>query len=198
MHSPGRDDDRSRSRPSRTRSSSSQRRHHQGDLDRDLRLRPAPLRGAGAVPAPRRRARPRDDGRRARRSARRSRDLKVGDRVVVPFNISCGHCWMCSRGLFAQCETTQNREDRQGRFAVRLHRAVRLGPRRPGGVPSGARRRSSGRSRCPKASRTSATSTSPTSCPTAWQAFEFADVPEDGTVAVFGLGPVGQLTLASR
>jgi threonine dehydrogenase-like Zn-dependent dehydrogenase len=30
--------------------------------------------------------------------------------------------------------------------------------------------------------------------PTAWQAFEYADVPDDGTVAVFGLGPVGQMT----
>ena len=26
-------------------------------------------------------------------------DLQVGDRVVVPFNISCGHCWMCEHGL---------------------------------------------------------------------------------------------------
>ncbi|SDP28440.1 Alcohol dehydrogenase GroES-associated [Nakamurella panacisegetis] len=26
-------------------------------------------------------------------------DIAVGDRVVVPFNISCGHCWMCQRGL---------------------------------------------------------------------------------------------------
>jgi threonine dehydrogenase-like Zn-dependent dehydrogenase len=33
--------------------------------------------------------------------------LRAGDRVVIPFNISCGHCWMCERGLFAQCETTQ-------------------------------------------------------------------------------------------
>ena len=32
-------------------------------------------------------------------------ELKVGDRVVVPFTIACGHCWMCERGLFAQCET---------------------------------------------------------------------------------------------
>jgi len=41
-------------------------------------------------------------------------DLQVGDRVVVPFNISCGGCWMCSRGLFAQCETTQMRETGKG------------------------------------------------------------------------------------
>src|SRR5437868_10855745 len=40
--------------------------------------------------------------------------IKPGDRVVVPFNISCGSCWMCSRGLFAQCETTQNKETGKG------------------------------------------------------------------------------------
>ena len=26
-------------------------------------------------------------------------NLVPGDRVVIPFNISCGHCWMCTRGL---------------------------------------------------------------------------------------------------
>ncbi len=35
--------------------------------------------------------------------------IEKGDRVVIPFNISCGHCWMCDQKLFAQCETTQNR-----------------------------------------------------------------------------------------
>src|SRR5690554_5202064 len=33
--------------------------------------------------------------------------LTEGDRVVVPFTISCGTCWMCVRGLTTQCETTQ-------------------------------------------------------------------------------------------
>ncbi len=64
--------------------------------------------------------------------------IKPGDRVVVPFNISCGSCWMCSRGLFAQCETTQIPRAGQGRLALRLHRALRLGAGRPGGVPAGA------------------------------------------------------------
>ena len=41
-------------------------------------------------------------------------ELKVGDRVVVPFQISCGTCWMCSRQLFTQCETTQVREHGKG------------------------------------------------------------------------------------
>src|SRR6478609_8349132 len=36
--------------------------------------------------------------------------IKPGDRVVIPFNISCGHCYMCEKGLQSQCETTQVRE----------------------------------------------------------------------------------------
>src|SRR5215210_1925085 len=31
-------------------------------------------------------------------------DLKLGDRVVIPFQISCGECWMCQQQLYTQCE----------------------------------------------------------------------------------------------
>src|SRR6185437_3037372 len=31
--------------------------------------------------------------------------VKPGDRVVVPFNVSCGTCFMCAQGLQSQCET---------------------------------------------------------------------------------------------
>src|SRR5689334_10366333 len=41
-------------------------------------------------------------------------DLRVGDRVVLPFQISCGSCWMCGQGLYTQCETTQVREQGMG------------------------------------------------------------------------------------
>src|SRR3954453_23274523 len=41
-------------------------------------------------------------------------NLKPGDRVVMPFQISCGHCWMCDRELYTQCETTQVREAGSG------------------------------------------------------------------------------------
>lgn len=33
-------------------------------------------------------------------------NLKIGDRVVVPFTISCGDCWFCKKGLFAACDRT--------------------------------------------------------------------------------------------
>jgi threonine dehydrogenase-like Zn-dependent dehydrogenase len=33
-------------------------------------------------------------------------NLQVGDRVVVPFPIACGNCWMCKHELYSLCENT--------------------------------------------------------------------------------------------
>src|SRR3954463_5056334 len=41
-------------------------------------------------------------------------EVAVGDRVVIPFNVSCGTCFMCSTGLHSQCETTQVHEHGSG------------------------------------------------------------------------------------
>src|SRR6188508_461712 len=41
-------------------------------------------------------------------------NIQPGDRVVIPFNISCGSCFMCSHGLQSQCETTQNHDQGTG------------------------------------------------------------------------------------
>ena len=91
-------------------------------------------------------------------------NLAVGDRVVIPFNISCGHCWMCGRGLYAQCETTQVRE--QGKGAA-LFGYTSLYGSVPGGQASscGSRRPSSARSRSRRTGRTSSTCSCPTCCP---------------------------------
>jgi threonine dehydrogenase-like Zn-dependent dehydrogenase len=48
--------------------------------------------------------------------------LKKGDRVVVPFTISCGDCFFCSRSLFVACETTN-----PGRGAIINKKATRPG-----------------------------------------------------------------------
>ena len=121
-------------------------------------------------------------------------DLKVGDRVVVPFNISCGHCWMCSRGFFAQCETTQVREFGKGASLfgyTSLYGAV------PGGQAEYLRvpHADFGPVKVPEGAPDERWLYLSDIMPTAWQAYEYADVPEDGTLAVFGLGPVGQLTV---
>ena len=118
--------------------------------------------------------------------------IKPGDRVVVPFNISCGSCWMCSRGLFAQCETTQVRK--QGKGAA-LFGYTSLYGSVPGGQAEYLR--------VPQAhfGPIKVADEGPDEqflflsdvLPTAWQAVRYADVQEGGTLAVLGLGPIGQM-----
>lgn len=118
--------------------------------------------------------------------------IKPGDRVVVPFNISCGSCWMCTRGLFAQCETTQNRERGKG---ASLFGYTELYGSVPGGQEEYLRvpQAHFGPIRVPDGVPDERFLYLSDILPTAWQAVAYADVPEEGTLAVFGLGPVGQL-----
>lgn len=118
--------------------------------------------------------------------------IKPGDRVVVPFNISCGSCWMCTRGLFAQCETTQNREQGKG---ASLFGYTELYGSVPGGQAEYLRvpQAHFGPIRVPDGAADERFLYLSDILPTAWQAVAYADVPEEGTLAVFGLGPVGQL-----
>jgi threonine dehydrogenase-like Zn-dependent dehydrogenase len=120
-------------------------------------------------------------------------ELKAGDRVVVPFNISCGHCWMCGQGLHSQCETTQQRDQDRG---AALFGYTKMYGEVPGGqaeylrvpfanylpiqVPEG-----------PPDDRFVFLSDV---LPTAWQAVEYADVPDGGSVVVLGLGPIGDMS----
>jgi threonine dehydrogenase-like Zn-dependent dehydrogenase len=120
------------------------------------------------------------------------RDLQVGDRVVVPFNVSCGSCWMCERHLYSQCETTQNREHGTG---ASLFGYSKLYGQVPGGqaeylrvpfadflpvqVPEG-----------PPDDRFLFLSDV---LPTAWQGVEYAAVPDGGTLLVLGAGPIGDM-----
>ncbi|MDO9377824.1 MAG: zinc-dependent alcohol dehydrogenase [Nocardioidaceae bacterium] len=119
--------------------------------------------------------------------------LAVGDRVVVPFNISCGTCWMCSRGLFAQCETTQ--VTAQGKGAS-LFGYTSLYGSVPGGQAEYLRvpQAQFGPVKVPEGVDDERFLYLSDVLPTAWQAFDFAEVPEGGTVAVLGLGPIGQMT----
>ena len=119
-------------------------------------------------------------------------NIVVGDRVVVPFNISCGHCFMCTQGLQSQCETTQVRDTGCG---AALFGYTKLYGQVPGGqaellrvphadygpikVPHG-----------PGDDRFLFLSDVP---PTAWQAVQYAAAPKDGSVAVLGLGPIGDM-----
>jgi threonine dehydrogenase-like Zn-dependent dehydrogenase len=120
--------------------------------------------------------------------------LRPGDRVVVPFNISCGHCWMCDRGLFAQCETTQVRA--QGKGAA-LFGYTSLYGSVPGGQAEYLRvpQAQFGPIKIPDGAPDEQYLYLSDILPTAYQAVAYADVPDGGTLAVLGLGPVGQLAV---
>jgi threonine dehydrogenase-like Zn-dependent dehydrogenase len=118
-------------------------------------------------------------------------NLAIGDRVVIPFNISCGHCWMCSRGLYAQCETTQVRE--QGKGAA-LFGYTSLYGSVPGGQAQFLRvpQAQFGPVKIPADGPDEQYLFLSDVLPTAYQAVVYADTPKDGTLAVLGLGPIGQ------
>jgi threonine dehydrogenase-like Zn-dependent dehydrogenase len=118
--------------------------------------------------------------------------IKPGDRVVIPFNISCGHCYMCDQGLFSQCETTQVRD--QGKGAA-LFGYTRLYGQVPGGQAELLRvpQAHFGPIKVPEGPPDERFVYLSDVIPTAWQAVEYAAVPAGGSVAVFGLGPIGQM-----
>jgi threonine dehydrogenase-like Zn-dependent dehydrogenase len=119
--------------------------------------------------------------------------LEKGDRVVIPFNISCGHCWMCERQLFAQCETTQNRDTGTG---ASLFGYTKLYGQVPGGQAEFLRvpQAQFGPIKVPEGPPDDRFLFLSDVLPTAWQAIEFADIAEGGSVAIFGLGPIGQMS----
>ena len=107
-------------------------------------------------------------------------DLAVGDRVVVPFNISCGHCCMCDA---AACSpSARPRRSATRARAPRCSATPSSTARCPAARPStcGCRRRSTGRSRCPTGRPTTGSCTSPTCCPPPGRRCEYADVPDGG------------------
>ena len=118
--------------------------------------------------------------------------IKPGDRVVIPFQMSCGHCFMCHEKLYSQCETTQVRD--QGTGAA-LFGFSKLYGEVPGGQAEYLR--------VPMAQTThiKVPDGPPDDrfvflsdvLPTAWQSVQYAGIPDGGTVAVLGLGPIGDM-----
>ena len=120
------------------------------------------------------------------------RDLAVGDRVVVPFNVSCGSCWMCDRQLFSQCETTQTHEYGTG---ASLFGYSKMYGQVPGGqaeylrVPFADALPVKVPHELPDDRFVFLSDV----LPTAWQGVQYADVPDGGTLLVLGAGPIGDM-----
>jgi threonine dehydrogenase-like Zn-dependent dehydrogenase len=127
--------------------------------------------------------------------AEASEHLSVGDRVVVPFNISCGRCFMCEHGLQTQCETTQVRDEGMG---AALFGYTKLYGQVPGGQAEFLRvpQAHYGPIKVPQGPPDDRFLFLSDVLPTAWQAIEYAEIPHGGSVAILGLGPIGGM--ASR
>jgi len=131
-------------------------------------------------------------------------NVKRGDRVVVPFTISCGDCFFCGRKLFAACETTN-----PGRGAILNKKDVRSGAglfgysHLYGGYPGGQAQYV----RVPKANVGPLVIPDSTLSdeqvlflsdilPTGYQAALNAQVTPGSSLAIFGAGPVGMMAAA--
>jgi threonine dehydrogenase-like Zn-dependent dehydrogenase len=118
--------------------------------------------------------------------------IAPGDRVVIPFNISCGHCFMCGQGLMSQCETTQVSERGMG---AALFGYTKLYGQVPGGQAEYLRvpQAQYGPIKVPEGPPDDRFVYLSDVLPTAWQAVEYAGVRPGGTLTVLGLGPIGDM-----
>jgi threonine dehydrogenase-like Zn-dependent dehydrogenase len=118
--------------------------------------------------------------------------ISPGDRVVIPFNISCGHCYMCDKGLQSQCETTQVHDHNTG---ASLFGYTKLYGQVPGGQAEFLRvpQAQYGPIKVPEGPPDDRFVYLSDVLPTAWQAVEYADRPPGETLLVLGLGPIGEM-----
>ncbi|MBW3629433.1 MAG: glutathione-dependent formaldehyde dehydrogenase [Gemmatimonadetes bacterium] len=129
--------------------------------------------------------------------------IKKGDRVVVPFTISCGSCWFCQKTLFSLCDTT-NRDAEVAQKLIGHATAGLFGYSHMTGGYAGGQAQYL---RVPYADvgPIRIDSDLPDEqvlflsdiFPTGWMAAENADIEPGDTVAVWGCGPVGQFTIQS-
>ncbi|WP_425104641.1 zinc-dependent alcohol dehydrogenase [Ancylobacter sp.] len=129
--------------------------------------------------------------------------LKVGDRVVVPFTISCGECFFCKRGYFSGCERTN--PDRA--------KAMKLWGNSPGGLFGYSHLLGGYAGGQAEYLRVPYADVGPIKVPdsltdeqalflsdifpTGYMAAEFCDIQPGDTIAIWGCGPVGQMAIRS-
>ena len=119
-------------------------------------------------------------------------NLASGDRVVIPFTIACGSCFMCHEDLYSQCETTQVTAYGSG---ASLFGYTKLYGQVPGGQAEYLRvpQAHFGPIKVPEGPKDDRFLFLSDVLPTAWQGVAYANIPPGGSVAVLGLGPIGDM-----
>jgi threonine dehydrogenase-like Zn-dependent dehydrogenase len=129
------------------------------------------------------------------------RTLSVGDRVVVPFVIACGHCPFCHEKKWSLCDTTNPNAGMQrkahGAATAGLFGYSHLYGGYPGGQAEYVRvpHADVGPIRIPDGIADEAVLFLSDILPTAWMAVENTGIAAGDTVAIWGGGPVGQLAI---
>jgi threonine dehydrogenase-like Zn-dependent dehydrogenase len=131
------------------------------------------------------------------------KNLKVGDRVVVPFTICCGECDQCRRGYFSVCERTNRKRDLAdkafGHTTAGLFGYSHLTGGYPGGQAEFVRVPYADVApiKIPNGLTDEQVLFLGDIFPTGWQAVVQCDVEPTDTVAIWGAGPVGQFCVRS-
>jgi threonine dehydrogenase-like Zn-dependent dehydrogenase len=130
-------------------------------------------------------------------------NLKVGDRIVVPFTIICGECEQCKRGNFSVCETTNRNKHLADKVFGHTTAGLFGYTHLTGGYPGGQAEYL----RVPYADKTQIKIPPGLTdeqalflgdiFPTGWQAAVQCEIEDDDTVAIWGCGPVGQMAIRS-
>jgi threonine dehydrogenase-like Zn-dependent dehydrogenase len=129
--------------------------------------------------------------------------LEVGDRVVVPFTIACGACDQCRRGNFSVCQTTNRNKEMAdkvfGHTTAGLFGYTHLTGGYPGGQAEYVRVPYADVApiKIPNGMTDEQALFLGDILPTGWQAAVQCDIQPTDTVAVWGAGPVGQMTIRS-
>jgi threonine dehydrogenase-like Zn-dependent dehydrogenase len=132
-----------------------------------------------------------------------NKKLKIGDRVVVPFNICCGECVFCKRGQWSCCERSNRDSDKAtkmfGHNTAGLFGYSHLTGHYPGGQAEYVRVPFA--DVCPTKVPNGLTDEQVLFLtdifPTGYQGAEYAEIEPGDTVAVWGCGPVGQFCIRS-
>ena len=129
--------------------------------------------------------------------------LKVGDRVVVPFTISCGKCFFCQKGLWSLCDTSnpnaEMAKEVMGQSPAGLFGYSHLLGGFPGGQAEYLRVPFAdvGPIKIPDGLPDEKVLFLSDIFPTGYMAAENCQIEEGDTVAIWGCGPVGQFAIKS-
>jgi len=132
-----------------------------------------------------------------------AKNLKVGDRVVIPFTITCGQCEQCVKGNFSACERTNRNADKAAKMFGHTTAGLFGYSHLTGGYAGGQAEYV----RVPFADSTHVVVPPELSdeqvlflgdiFPTGWQAALQCEIEPTDTVAIWGAGPVGQMAIRS-